>query len=306
MSLGPARFRRAFAGAGALLLAAACVERSDHERMGDRRYAERAFQDAVAEYRLAVRQRGPSAARLAKLALAALNAGALDDAVDAYRQLAGMDPSAAEEAADGLVRAARRALDQRDVAVLRKAVAALREIAPNRAPGALGLGPAALAIEGGGDSPELLLAAVAASPNRRLADSLLAEWADLESRAGRCDGARRALEAVIRRGASPTQERAARQGIARCAVEDGRASLSEGDLDEAEAAFRRAIALGTPDSTVRLAWLLVGDTRWAGGDSTGALEAYRKAIQGGDEDDPVVGRAAEQIRRLTGAGNQPE
>jgi tetratricopeptide (TPR) repeat protein len=274
--------------------------------MGDRRYAERAWQDAVAEYRLAVRQRGPSPERLAKLALAALNAGAVGDAVDAYRQLAGLDPSAAEEAADGLVRAARRALDQRDVAVLRKAVAALREVAPGRTPGALGLPAAALVSEGGGESPELVLAAAAASPSRRLADSLLFEWAMLESRAGRCRDARLAFEAVIRRGGTPTLERASRAGISNCAVQEGRASLAEGDLEEAEVAFRRAIALGIPDSTVRLAWVLVGDARWAGGDSTGALEAYGKATEGGEPDDPLVVRALEQIRRLTGGGNQPE
>jgi tetratricopeptide (TPR) repeat protein len=271
--------------------------------MGDRRYAERAFVDALAEYRLAVRQRGATAELLGKLALAALNAGALDDAVESYRQLAGMDPSAAEEAADGLVRAARRALDARDVAVVRKAVAALREVAPGRSPGTLGINPAALAVEAG-ESADLLLSAFAAATDRRLADSLLAAWADLEVRSGRCEPASRAYSAVIRRGAAPVLERASRAGLAGCAVREGRSALAEGLLSEAEAAFRLAIQLGTPDSTVRLAWLLVGDTRWAGGDSTGALEAYGKAVQGGAEDDPVVVRANEQIRRLTGAGNQ--
>ncbi len=37
----------------AVLAAAACDKRTDHERAGDRRYAEGAWRDAAAEYRLA-------------------------------------------------------------------------------------------------------------------------------------------------------------------------------------------------------------------------------------------------------------
>ena len=54
---------------------------------------------------------------------------------------------------------------------------------------------------------------------------------------------------------------------------------------------------------MRVAWLLIGDARWAGGDTAVALEAYRKAMAGGDRDDPIVQRAEAQMQKLLGAGN---
>jgi hypothetical protein len=60
-----------------------------------------------------------------------------------------------------------------------------------------------------------------------------------------------------------------------------------------------------PDSTVRTAWLLIGDARWAAGDSATAIDSYRKAMIGGDDDNPVVRRAREQIQKLTGTPVTP-
>lgn len=279
-------------------LAAACRARTEHERLGDRKYAERAFLDALAEYRLAGRQRAPSLELRAKLALAALHAGALGEAVQAYRGMAAADPSAAGEAAEGLARAARLAVDARDVEALRGAVAGLRELAPGRLAllgTSLGEG---LGTERRGADADLVLAAAAAGA--RGADSLLAAWADLVARAGHCEAASRGYEGVLRREPPPALARAARGGLAGCAVEGGRAALAEGRLAEAESSFRAAVGIGMPDSIVRVAWLLIGDARWASGDTATAAEAYRKALAGGDEDNAVVKRAEEQLRKLLG------
>jgi len=290
---------------GACCLMLACSAGTDHERLGDRRYAERAFVDALAEYRLASRQRRPSTALRAKLALSALHVGALDDAVRVYREMAESDPAAGPEATDGLVRAARLAVDTHDPTALRAAIAALRAVAPERGLAGLGGGlTAALDPERrSGEDADVILAAAASRQDPAALDSLLVLWGDLTARSGRCDVAMRVYEAVLRRGPSSLLARAARGGEAGCAVEAGRSALGVGHLDEAEAQFRRAIALGVPDSVVRVAWLLVGDARWAGGDTTVALEAYRKAVAGGDRDDPVVQRAEAQLRKLLGAGN---
>ena len=55
-----------------LLVAAGCANRRDHERLGDRRYAEHAWVDAVAEYRLAARQHRPSLELRGKLGAATM------------------------------------------------------------------------------------------------------------------------------------------------------------------------------------------------------------------------------------------
>jgi tetratricopeptide (TPR) repeat protein len=283
------------AAAAVACLGASCRTAADHERLGDRRYAEGAYLDALAEYRLAMRRRDPSLELRGKLALAALHAGALAEAAQAWREMAASDPSAAVEAADGLDRVARLADVARDIVALRTAVKGLRELAPGRlALLGAGLGPGLGTVE----DPDLVLAA--AGQRGRAADSLLAVWADLMARAGQCDLAARAWEGLLRRAAPAALQRTSRSGLAGCAVEAGRAALGDGRLAAAESSFQAAVAIGIPDSVVRTAWLLIGDARWAGGDTTGAIEAYGKAIAGGHEDSPIVQRAQEQLRRLLG------
>ena len=288
----------------ALVLAAGCVRGTDHERLGDRRYAERSWPDALAEYRLAARQHRASPALRAKLATAAWHALALSDASQAWRDLARSEPGTRDEAAEGLMRIARTAIQTRDVAGLRAAVGGLRDVAPERL---AELGSGLLSALDDPPRPaeaDHALAAAAASQGAQ-ADSLVAAWADASARAGRCDVASRAYEALRRRQATSAIVRGARRGQAGCQVESGRAALAAGQLDQAEAAFRAAIAIGVPDSTVRLAWLLIGDARWAAGDTAVAIESYRKAVLGADEDSPIVRRARDQLQKLTGNSSIP-
>jgi len=285
-------------------VAAACSPVVDHERLGDRWYAERAFVDALAEYRLAMRQRAPDAELRAKFAEAALQAGALGDAVTAYHDLARSEPASVDEAADGLTRAARLAIGARDMAALSDALVALREVAPQRAVGflavALGAGTAYVRRP---DAMDVLLEAAAAASTLAGADSFLVDYADLNANMGRCDAATRTYEAILRRNRQvPPLVEAARGGLAGCEVQDGKASLSAGALQDAEVSFRKAIAVGEPDSVVRLAWLLIGDTRWAKGDTAVAQDAYRRAMSGASEGDPISARANDQLNRLLGKG----
>ena len=155
-----------------------------------------------------------------------------------------------------------------------------------------------------GSDSGLILVAAALSRGTTV-DSLVALWADVAARAGACLSAVGAYESVVRRAATPGITRAARIGLSGCHVEAGRVALAAGDLEGAELSFRTAVAIGIPDSTVRLAWVLIGDARWANGDTTLAIEAYGKAITNAAEDNPIAQRAREQLERLTGAGNPP-
>jgi len=295
--------RFAVIGAAALVVAA-CERGPDHERLGDRRYAERSFPDALAEYRLALRQRTPSAELRAKLAAAALRVGALGEAVGAYRDLAKAEPASADAAADGLMRAARLAVDARDLTALAEAVGALREIQPDRSLGALAaaLGASFDPLGRPAEALDLLVQAAAVS-GPVVADSLLVLYGDLNLRLTQYDAAQRVYEGVLRRSQTPAVVHAARAGLAGSVVERGRDALGAGFLDDAAEWFAKAIELGEPDSIVRVAWLLTGDARWAGGDTTRAAEAYRHAASGGD-DDATTARANEQLRKLLGGGDR--
>jgi tetratricopeptide (TPR) repeat protein len=293
-----------------LSVVAACRTRTDHERAGDRRYAEGAYLDAAAEYRMATRLRHPSTELFAKLGAASLNAGDPAGAVAAYARLAREEPAASAEAADGLVRAARLASEAHDLAALRAAVAELRKLAPLRLPVALAqVSSAGLSAEHdlvGAEAAEIVLAAAAGARTSRAQDSLLVLWGELTTRLERCDASRLAYDAVLRRvGATSSLARAARGGLAICALEAGRAALAVGALDSAVVAFAQAVAIGTPDSVVRMAWLLTGDAWWAAGDTALAAEAYRKATARGDDTNPVVQRAREQLERLLGPAPVP-
>ena len=255
--------------------------------------------DAAAEYRLAMRQHRPSLELRAKLGAAALHAGALEEAATAYAELGKTDAASVATAADGLVRTARAAIGARDVATLRIALRELLSLAPSRLPAIGGGITVGLDETHGKEAPALVLAAAAASSGV-LADSLMSVWAEAIARSGRCDVAARAFDGLLVRQASQIVMRAARGGLSGCRLDAGRAALAAGQLEEAEEQFRGAVALGIPDSTVRLAWVLIGDTRWAGGDTVVAIESYNKAIAGAGDENPIARRAREQLAKLTG------
>jgi tetratricopeptide (TPR) repeat protein len=287
--------------AGCFVLTA-CAAGPDHERLGDRRYGEHDWVDALAEYRLAMQQHRPGAELRAKYAQAALRAGALGEAVSGYEGLALAESASTQEAAEGLARAAQLAAGSRDMSALTDAIVALHQVAPRWPVGALAvtLGASSTTLTSRPDVMDVLLEAAAAAPQRSSADSFLVAWADVNARLGRCDQARLGYDGVLRRKPLPGLARQSEAGLARCALQDGRLSLSAGALQDAEASFRDAIAIGEPDSIVRLAWLLLGDTRWAGGDTANALDAYRHAIAGAGEGDPTATRATAQMERLLG------
>jgi len=282
-----------------LAFLAGCAAGPDHERLGDRRYADRSYTDALAEYRIAMHQRSPSVELRAKFAAAALHVGAIQEAVDAYRALARAEPASAEEATEGLTRAAAQAVEARDLSALAQAVAGLREAAPDRPVGRLAaaLGASFDPSVRPADALDLLLQAAAVS-RPAAADSLLVLYGDLNVQLTQFDAAQRAYESVLRRSPSPALARAARAGLATCAVERGRDALAAGFLEDALGWFKSAIDFGEPDSLVRVAWLLTGDARWAAGDTADAVEAYRRAATGGGDDDATAARANEQLHKL--------
>lgn len=289
--------------AAALLLAVlvSCTRSAaDHEELGDRAYAAGSFVDALAEYQLGRRSNPGSATLLAKLAAAATHAEDYELAAESYRSLARRDRSRTEEAADGLERVARAALQANDRTALASALTGLRDIAPGRPLGRYVV-LAALDAADRGDTAEaraLLPAAAASAVDVARADSLLFVYGMTLVRMRDCGTAVRVFEGVIRRQRAAAVVESAREGLGLCALVEGQVALERGRPADAEGWFRRATAPGASPDVVRAAFLGLGDVRLAQGDVAGAMESYQQALAGGTPGDTISQRAQEKLNAL--------
>ena len=285
-----------------LLLALTGCTRSaaNHEELGDRAYAAGSWADALAEYQLGRRTDAGSAPLLAKLAAAAMHAEDYELAAESYRALARRDRSRAEEAADGLERAARAALAANDRTALASALTGLREIAPRRPLGRYVVLAALDAVDRGdtAEAVALLPAAAASAVDATRADSLLFVYGMTLVRTRDCGTAVRVFEGVIRRQRAPSVVESAREGLGLCALVEGQIALERGRPADAETWFRRATAPGASPDVTRAAFLGLGDVRLAQGDIGGAMESYQQALVGGTPGDTIAQRAQEKLNAL--------
>jgi tetratricopeptide (TPR) repeat protein len=273
---------------------------ADHEELGDRAYAAGSFADALAEYQLGRRSNPGKASLLAKLAAAAMHSEDYELAAESYRSLARRDRSRADEAADGLDRVARAALQANDRTALASALTGLREIAPRRPLGRYVV-LAALDAADRGDTAEaavLLPAAAASVVDVSRADSLLFVYGMTLVRTRDCGPAVRVFEGVIRRQRAPMVVESAREGLGHCALVEGQVALERGRPADAEGWFRRATAPGASPDVVRAAFLGLGDVRLAQGDVAGAMDSYQQALAGGTPGDTIAQRAQEKLNAL--------
>jgi len=188
---------RAACRAALLVLAGvgACGATESPGEAGDAAYLRGRYEAAAAAYARV----GDSAARdglAGRLAAAQWHAGRLADAVTSYRALAALDPTRADEAAEGLGHVLRAAERAGDAPASRAAILALREVAPGR-PLAASVG----ALLRSAPDPVLLttvgLAAAAATDDRASADSVLLLVSAAHEAAGHCERAVPLAEALL-------------------------------------------------------------------------------------------------------------
>ena len=278
---------------------------AEHESLGDRAYAELRFGDALAEYRLSSVRDGADPALNAKLASAALHAGDLVAAAQAYVALAERgDNSRLMQAADGLERVAQAAVEVGDREALTAALVGLRRIAPRRAVGTLAQ-PLAREVAGGPPSVaalSVLTYAAAVAPDARLLDSLMYASAVVLRQLGRCEEAVPVLESLVRREREPAVVDAARASAGYCAYTLGRESHDQSLPLSAEQWYRRAIASAGTTAYGRAAYLGLGDVLFARADYVGAAEAYESAMFGAAPTDSIAQEAAAKLNMLGRAG----
>lgn len=289
------------------LVALACApSAADHEVLGDRNYVAGTYADALAEYQLGLRS-GGKAGLHAKAAAAALHTGDYAFAAQEYRALAKEDPSRADEAADGLERVARGAAAANDRVAMAQALQGVREIAPSRPLGAYARIVALDAAAAGNTADALayLPTAIATAPDARLADSLLYVFGEAAALAKDCVTAIAVFEGVLQRQRQPVVQDAAREGISRCALARGQASLTAGRPADAEGWFRRAATPGAAIEVTRAAYVGLGDVALARGDVAAAVDFYQQSLVGGVPGDSLAQRAQEKLNALGRADSGP-
>lgn len=276
---------------------AACGAPDDAERAADQAYVAGRFRIALDGYRGALTHSGEGRV-LAKVAITAARAGALREAAAAYVQLAGNDPSRVPEAADGLEDVARLASRANDGPALADAVLGIRRIAPERLAPRLALDAIRRDVVGAADADVLLPYALAGAMDPAAVDTLLLRYATSLEAGGSCGDALLAYRAVLRRRRAPDLAFNAQAGAARCGTRLGGQTLAAGDATAAERWFSLAVVGDTTGPDARQAFLGLGRSRVARGDTAGARAAFAAAAgTSGDEDS--TGRAARaQLRVL--------
>ncbi len=277
--------------------ATGCGSGGDAAQPGDAAYARGDWAEALARYRqLAAREL--EAGVLARLGAAALHAGELRQAADAYGRLAGEDPSRAHEAVEGLESVARAAERAGNLDVLREVLAALEGMAPERP-----IGPYALRLapQPGLDPAEaatLLPHALAAAGTPALVDSLLTGYGQaLEATAG-CGRALLYYRAVLRRSHDEATREPAGRGVADCAYAMGLRADSEGSTADAALWFAESARVDSTTMTGRRALLRYALARLTQGDTLAAALAFQAVVTAGAADS--AGQAA--VNRLASLG----
>jgi len=292
--------------AAALVLVACVRGAADHEALGDETYVRGAYRDAIAEYRLALQSRPGDPDLLVKLGAAALNSGALSEAADAYRQLATTETSR-QEALVGLWRTVSAAAESGERTPMLAALRSIRDIDPEQRLGRYAVRAALDEIAAGTPREALaLLPSAAAAADGRMSDSLLFVYAELLVSEGRCRDATGVFEGLLRRGRAPEIVDDARDGLARCALREGRLALRRGEPLVAEGYFRRAASPLAPAAVARAAWIGLGDVRLALGDLTGAAEAFERARAGLPADADSLARVASERLAAMGRADIPQ
>ncbi|HQR17899.1 MAG TPA: tetratricopeptide repeat protein [Gemmatimonadales bacterium] len=283
-------------GWGALLALGACGPAGGAEGVGDQSYADGRYQEALAAY-APLAETAPSPRLWAKIGASALHLGQLSEATAAYRALGTMDPTRADEAAEGLERVILAAERRLDDLALEEAVKALRAVAPDRP-----LGRHALSLMKVADGPVStsdLAAAIAAATEAGTIDTLLVRQAAALAGADSCASAVPLFQSALRRSGREGNP-SAEGGLVGCFFRLGSAQLAYAP-DSAEAWFREAAGVDSTTGVGRAAMIGLGDARARQGDLVGAALAYQSALSSGPRTDSLGVLAGAKLNALVSA-----
>jgi tetratricopeptide (TPR) repeat protein len=263
-----------------VVTASACADASGETtavRRGDLAFAADSLDEALAEYRLAIRQGGNDPAILARAAHTYASLGRVDEAVDHYRAAAEIEPSWADQAAADLVHLARTAAWRQDRFLMATAVQEALAFRPGMGLGELAL-PLARHYFRNGEYGRALPLYQRALP---LADSVPRIRFEIGQAYEEIGDCRRALIHFegYRDDALASERAGVDWFIGSCALQVARElradrEASQADLEEALRLVARAIEVGEPRSMQGQAWFDRGEAQAALGLCDAAMESF--------------------------------
>lgn len=283
----------------ASLVLSACTDAESALARGDRLWADSAWTEALAEYRLAY-DGNRSDQALARVAHAYAATGQFERAREHYDLLVARAPEYTDQAVFDYLRLAHRAEERSD----RYGMAAAMEAALALRPGLPVTGMAAPLARFYSRSGDVERAVV--FYERALAEAtpdsvpvLLFDYGQLMEQHGRCAEAMELFNAF--RAREPRGERAdqARWNVGNCAFQLGRQARQDGNGETALSYLQVVIDLGVPPNLVEQAWFERGETLAAMGRGEEALDAFVRVLESvRSTTSPLAERARQRINEL--------
>ncbi len=266
---------------------------------GDEAFARGDVQEALAEYRLAVRQGAEDAPTLLRAAHAYALVGRLDEARDHYRQALALDPGLVDQAVSSLVHSARDANGRGDQIGAASALEFVLEIRPGVSVGDLAL-PLARHFGRTGQYAEALpyyhkaLADAGAETDPELVFELAMAYEEL----GDCERAILYFEEVRDEVVVSRRDRVDWH-VGSCSYRLGREARQNDEVDDAIRYLDTLISLGEPRNLLAQAHFEQGEVYAKVGECDRAVQAF-EAVQRSELTAPpfLVQRAQERVDEI--------
>jgi len=292
--------------AAALLLVAvagACAPGGEETAVqrGDVAFALERYEDALAEYRLAVRQGSDDPTVHARVAHTYARLGRVDDAATHYAGAVSLSPDLATQAAADLMRLARRAGDAGDRFAMASAVEAALEMEPGLGVGDVALPLARHYFRSGEYGKALPFYQIAMAEMRDSTPDIVFEVGQAYEEIGNCAEALVFFER-FRERVRPWERGEVDWYIGTCAFSVARDLLSEptGDDDEEEVELarmeraleliERALEVGEPRNIQARAWFEKGEILAELGRCEEAMDAFAQ-VRFADQAGALIERA---------------
>ncbi len=274
------RFRTTPAAAAlGLALLASCSPRAADESAvlrGDQAFATGNVEEALAEYRLAVRQGGNDDPQiLARVAHTFAEMGRVDEAREYYQEAAQRDPRYVDEAVSDMVHLAEDARARSDRFQMASAVETALKFRPGLAVSDLSLPLARHYFQAGEFGRALPFYQKALAAAKDSAPDVVMEVGTVYEEIGDCDRALVFFER-FRSMVKPWQRGEVDWYIGSCAFKVAQEKRRQSDLEEALRLVNRTLEVGEPKNIQAQAWFEKGETLSAMGQCDAAVDAFRQ------------------------------
>jgi tetratricopeptide (TPR) repeat protein len=296
-----------FRSAAALLVAAttACTPGGAEESAvlrGDEAFARDSLEEALAEYRLAVRTGAENPEILSRVGHTYVALGRVEEATEFFARAAARDPRWGDMGVADLVRVARSAAERNDRFQMAAAMEALRRLRPGLSVPDLTLPLARHYLQVGEYGRSIPLFQRALDEAEGPSPDLLYEVGEAHREVDDCQSALIFFDRF--QEIAPDEDRfRANWNIGDCSLRVARAlrerARTPADLQEALDYLTRSLDVGEPRNLQGQAWFDRGDILADLGDCPGALASFAQVRFYESSGSPLVARAEKRIEEVT-------